>query len=960
MKYRVHILVFWILHLAAYLAAQEPYFRSYDLPEYLRNTPLHQIYQAEGDFLWMGTDAGLLMFDGHRYELILRPDSLAGERVTGMYRDSRGVLWVGYRDGGIFQYDPFHQLQPWEPEEGWPQAPVTAFAEDGTGNLWLATYGEGLYYWNGRRLYNFGMDDGLSGAEIYTIRSDRQGQVWAATDNGISICYLENGQKRVKHLGRREGLPDEIIRVIEPDERGNCWVGSYERGFGYISGREGKVAFWIPDWQQGVITALDLVSPNELWIGTEKSGICRYRVQEQKLTILSAEVFTGARINDLHRDAEGNIWVLKNNGELLSASLLFEFINAGLKAVQAILIDHRARLWVGTQQGLFLRMTSPFERDTFQLVRPGNFLSLFQDHYHNVWAGTFGEGIYILDPDDDRQQLHFSEKDGLTNGSILSMAGFGTKVWLATLGGVTELSFTSNPLESGRLNFKNYRHEDGLGTNFIYQVFVDSRQQVWFATDGEGLSRLSGGSFRHITQADSTPIKSVYSIAEDRNGDIWFSTPRQGIFRYDGEVATRFERTKGLREMSIVGMAMDRKNQLLLIHPAGIDVFNPQEERLIYYDKEVGIGNIQPNLNAFFQDEAGNIWIGTQNGIIRYAGALPIQQNIPETHLTGISVDLQPVDFKRAHRFPHHQNNLVFDYSGLWFADPESVRYRYQLDGINPEWIISRDQRAVYSQLPPGDYTFRLSASDNDLFFPEPQVVYRFRIDPPFWQTTWFAILLGIGVLGSIYLIVSSREQRLKKEAVIRREKLVHQFELLKSQINPHFLFNNFNTLIALIEENPAAAVGYVERLSDFYRSILQYRESPVISLEEELDLLRNYAALLRERFAENLHIDICDTSPSGYIIPLTLQLLVENAIKHNTVGRNNPLSIKISEARPGYVVVENNLQQKRKVDSSTGFGLESIIKHYALLTDKKIQLEKSETKFLVGIPLLGMADAIG
>lgn len=942
----------------ALLSAQQPHFRKHDLPEDLSNTAVRSLYQAEGNFLWLGTDAGLVLFDGHRYELILRPDSLGDNRVSAVYRDQHEQLWVGYRDGGIFHYDPFRQLQLWEPEEGWPQVPITAFAEDEEGNLWLSTYGEGLYYWTGKRLYNFGTDDGLSGEEVYTINSDQKGRIWAATDGGVSICELQSGKKKVQVLGKEAGLPDEIVRVIEPDENGNCWVGTYEKGFGYMSATEGRILHWIPEWDQGVITGLELVHPGELWIGTEKSGIYRYRINNGQLFELKNEVFQNARITDLHRDAEGNIWILKDSRKLLSANLLFEFIDAGIRQVQAILVDEKGALWAGTQEGLYRCEAGKTGQDSFHLVRPGNFLSLFQDRYQNIWAGTFGAGLYIFKPGGGQEVL-ITEADGLTNGSILSIDGIGHKVWLATLGGVTELQFSMDPLLPGAINFQNYRHEDGLGTNFIYQVFIDSRQRVWFATDGEGLSLLNNGKFTNYNRVDSTAIKSVYSITEDRNGNIWFSTPREGVFQYDGENISKFESSGGLRDRSIVGMATDLKDQVILIHPSGVDLFQPQDDRLIYYAEEVGIGDIQPNLNAFFQDKAGNIWIGTQSGIIRYSGALPVQQSRPQSQLMEVSADLRPVDFTTEHEFPYHRNNLVFDYSGLWYSDPEAVRYRYKLEGINFDWIVSRDQRAVYAQLPPGDYTFLLSASDNDLFFPEPQVAYRFRINPPFWQTPWFAILSALIFISSIYLIVRTREERLHRQSVMRREKLVHQFELLKSQINPHFLFNNFNTLVTLIEENPPAAVSYVERLSDFYRSILEYRESPVISLQEELDLLRNYAALLKERFADNLQIRICDKLQSGYIIPLTLQLLVENAIKHNVVGREQPLTISVSEAKPGYVVVANNLQRKWQSEASTGFGLESIRKRYALLTDKKVQLEKNEREFSVSIPLLELMESI-
>ncbi|MCB0630881.1 MAG: two-component regulator propeller domain-containing protein [Saprospiraceae bacterium] len=952
-------ILFLLFGLTFSINAQQPFFRDHELPEELSHIPVKSIYQSDGYFLWLASENGLVLYDGHQYELLTRSDSLADNRVSSIFRDRDSILWIGYQDGGIFQYDVFNHLKAWQPEEGWPSAAITGFVNDRAGNLWLATYGEGLYYWNGKRLYNFGTDDGLAGADIYTLQADADGRVWAGTDDGISICWLDGNVKKVKHIDRSHGLPDEIVRVLEPVDEDKMWVGTYDRGFGLMSTDQDRIEFWMPEWDHGVISSLEVVSADELWIGTEKSGIWRYRLSDSLLSKITDARLNMSRISDLHRDAEGNMWILSNTNQLLSANLLFEFIQHGISNVQAMLMDDYNRLWVGTQQGLFLRDHLPSGADSFHLQLPVNCLSLYQDNYGNIWAGTFGEGLYIFKPDQEKYHL-LTESNGLTNGSIFSIDGIRDRIWLATLGGVTEIAFRNDPvLSPPKLEFRNYSHEDGLGTNFIYKVFVDSKEQVWFATDGEGVSRLSSGRFEHLAGQDSLPVRSVYTITEDARGNIWFSSPKEGIFLYDGRQIQKFELSKGLRNNDIAGMATDRKGKLVLIHPDGIDLLDPAAGQLIYYDKEVGIGEIEPNLNAFCEDTEGNIWIGTQQGIIRYSSTLPVKQIQPQAQLRGISVDLQAIDFNKEHIFPHHRNNLIFDYSGLWYSDPESVRYRYKLEGFNPDWIISRDQRAVYSQLPPGDYTFCLSASDNDLFFPEPQIMYRFTITPPFWRTPWFAILITAIMLVGIYLIMRQREKRLEKQAMMRREKLVHQFELLKSQINPHFLFNNFNTLITLIEENPPAAVTYVERLSDFYRSILQYRQSPVIALEEELDLLRNYASILKERFADNLQIRICDRLQSGYIIPLTLQLLVENAIKHNTVSRNNPLTISISEAEEGYIVVQNNLQKKWRAEASTGFGLESISKRYAILTDKKVKMEKDNTRFTVSIPMLNMDASI-
>ncbi|MBK9103410.1 MAG: histidine kinase [Saprospiraceae bacterium] len=182
------------------------------------------------------------------------------------------------------------------------------------------------------------------------------------------------------------------------------------------------------------------------------------------------------------------------------------------------------------------------------------------------------------------------------------------------------------------------------------------------------------------------------------------------------------------------------------------------------------------------------------------------------------------------------------------------------------------------------------------------------------------------------------------------------QLAALKAQINPHFLFNSFNTLITIIDENamqPEVAIEYVEKLSDFYRSILQYREQESISLEEEWELVQSFVYLLEKRYGTNLTLHI-DTPPKdGFIMPMTLQMLVENAVKHNIISEKYPLDLYITVDADDYVTVRNTLQPKSKAEPSTQFGLDSIIRRYQLLSERKVIIEKTSDAFIVRIPII-------
>ncbi len=185
-------------------------------------------------------------------------------------------------------------------------------------------------------------------------------------------------------------------------------------------------------------------------------------------------------------------------------------------------------------------------------------------------------------------------------------------------------------------------------------------------------------------------------------------------------------------------------------------------------------------------------------------------------------------------------------------------------------------------------------------------------------------------------------------------EKAESELAALKAQINPHFLFNSFNTLIAVIEDDPKAAVEYVEKMSDFYRFMMQLRDKETITIEEEVDLVKNFGYLLQKRYGENFQLEVQLTGlEKGRVIPLTLQILVENAVKHNVISKLKPLKVAIRKEAPGYLTVENNLQPKVHPEKSTGFGLTSLRHRYEMLTGKQVKVEETPTSFKVSIPLV-------
>ncbi|MGJ5641192.1 2TM domain-containing protein [Formosa sp. S-31] len=217
-----------------------------------------------------------------------------------------------------------------------------------------------------------------------------------------------------------------------------------------------------------------------------------------------------------------------------------------------------------------------------------------------------------------------------------------------------------------------------------------------------------------------------------------------------------------------------------------------------------------------------------------------------------------------------------------------------------------------------------------------------------FWVTLTIVIIFHV-----IYFYNAYQQKKLKEQKVIAGTASA-QFESLKNQIDPHFLFNSLNVLTALIEENPENAQRFTVSLSKIYRYVLEQRDKELVTVEEELNFARTYLNLLKMRFENSIICVLPEQfeNPEAKVVPLSLQLLLENTIKHNTVSEKKPLEITIS-IEDNYLVVKNNLQKKEVIKTRQGVGLQNIVNRYAILTKRRVLVEETSSYFSVKIPVL-------
>ncbi|MCC4213143.1 histidine kinase [Leeuwenhoekiella parthenopeia] len=221
-----------------------------------------------------------------------------------------------------------------------------------------------------------------------------------------------------------------------------------------------------------------------------------------------------------------------------------------------------------------------------------------------------------------------------------------------------------------------------------------------------------------------------------------------------------------------------------------------------------------------------------------------------------------------------------------------------------------------------------------------------------YWVPLFVAMVVNT-IFYSFYYYRQQKEYQLKEQKIIAGTASA-QFDALKNQLDPHFLFNSLNVLTSLIDENPDQAQKFTTSLSKVYRYVLEQKNKELVTLEEELAFAKTYMTLLKMRYEDSIIFTMPDqlVNPEAKMVPLALQLVLENAVKHNVVSSNRRLAIRIDE-EPGYLVVRNTLQPKKVMEKGSGVGLFNIRQRYALLTSRRVFVEKTENEFIIKLPTL-------
>ena len=482
------------------------------------------------------------------------------------------------------------------------------------------------------------------------------------------------------------------------------------------------------------------------------------------------------------------------------------------------------------------------------------------------------------------------------------------------------------------------------------------------------------GATKLYAASDSTTKgligNQVIDIKEDKNGWIW-ATTFNGITGIDADNNRflSFNNKNGLPGNMAGPLAIDSSNRIWIGVNGGLTMLSADRKKLSVFSENEGLPSVGFNEHAGITAPNGDIIMPTNNGFFRFnPGTYKERKLAFNFYVSGYTVFDK--DFFRINIADEHpsillkpsQSSFTFHLDALNYSNPTQTWFAYKLEGFEKDWHYTQDPKAVYTNVPGGHYQFLYKATVNNSNWDAvaaKQISVHLRAW--FYNTTWFKILFGLMIAALLFAIYRYRTRQQKqvyqlkeKAQALEKEKAQINYETLKQQLNPHFLFNSLTSLNSLINADPKAASEFLGSLSKTYRYILKNRDTETVTLADEIRFAENYVKLQQTRFEKgfDVHINVPEEYHHRKIVPVTLQNLIENAIKHNIIDEESPLVVNIF-VEEDMLVVKNNLQKKKFVETSNRQGLANMQSLYRYLSNRPVEITETNNAFTIQLPLL-------
>jgi PAS domain S-box-containing protein len=772
--------IFFLLFFAfIYSTGHAQHVRSFNSITGKKDVNVNCLVQANDATLWLGTSEGLFSFDGKNTKQFTEKEGLRFNSVSALYFDEKGVLWIGHSNGKISTYNN-GKIDTFKLNNRLPESRITGILHDENQNLWIATYGSGLFFQkiNSDSLQHFTDENLLSDNTIYHMILQKN-ILWLGTDGGLNRVDLKKFGDKAKavFINSSSGLPDNIVRKICNAGGNRILIAMQDSGLCYLNTDNNLIEKnpFLSAWTLGAVTDLVSLNQKNIYIATEKNGLIQ--IMDGRIKIYNSQKgLISSQINQLLFDREHNLWIAGNRGLNLLFSERFTFLNRQSGAndkITATWAEDDHNVWISSDKGFFevmLNETGEFlfdERISGSTLKENPVSCLAHCPCGNIWIGTYGSGVMNYQIE-NKKKLKLPDVAGLTHANVSNIiVAKDHHIWIATLGnGIIE--FIERPDEP---IVKMYTEAEGLGSAYVYQIFCDAKGNIWCANDGAGLQQLVNGKFISITEKFKLSSKTAYSVTEDGLGNIWFVSSDEGVVCYTGKEMIKIGTKDGIRDAQ-PPVIFSSGNKIALVHSKGVDLIQSLSPlKINQYD--VFEGELEPNLNAVSIDNKGYAWIGTNSGLLRFrAFDLPSDTITPKLSFTQLKVQYLPYSIDSLKEFNYNQNNFVFEFKAIWFKQPDNLKYRYRLLGQSEIWTeLSALNPISLNNLSHGQYELQIEVCNEEGVWSLP-LKYSFSISKPFWLQWWFWLLSVSVLIGGFYAFSQYRLRKLQKEKSILEEKV--------------------------------------------------------------------------------------------------------------------------------------------------------------------------------------------
>lgn len=785
-----------------------------------------QIMEGPDRKLWIQTRNGLNIYDpltekfDRSPEAYLKELSIPDGGITDIHKDRKGNFWLIHPQYGLFKYLPATHTTKriFQPGNVLPGI-VASFGEDSQGYFWVI-YQDGLIEKLDREtnavIYRTASLKNVAKGELlnYNLFIDKQNELWIYVPGAprgiyyfnpfLGVLRPINSETGAIHLNRN------IVNGVLQDKKGNIWIGTDHGGVNLLDKKDFSIRYLLNNaddnksLSQNSIIAMQTDRSGIIWIGTYKQGVNYYYENSLQSALYRRQPSdpNSLAYDDVNRfveDKRGNLWIGTNGGGLIYfdretgkfKQYLHDPANSNSLANDVIVslwIDFQQKLWIGTYYGgldcydgkNFIHYRhDPKDASS---ISDDRVWEIYEDSQKNLWVGTLGGGINLL----DRKRNSFYRPGGMNNTSYVFafLEDKDGDFWIGTMDGVD-----LKKKQSDRIIHYAHQEKDSrsLSNNNILSILGDSRGFVWLGTrEGLDIFDKKTNTFRTFRTEDGLPDNSILNIVEDDKGNLWVSTPN-GISRavvtgkYPAELSLQFknyDEVDGLqgKEFNENAALKTSKGELIF---GGAKGFN------IFYPNNAPTNKTLPTVVLTdFEIFNKSIRVGDKSG-----KRVILEKAIPETKELTLA---------------YKDNVISLEFAALNFSNTEKSKYAYKLEGFNKEWLLTdaSNRKATYTNLDPGEYTFRVRASNEDGLWNEQGVTLKITVLPPIWRTPLAYIIYGLVAIGLLWLgrrlVVQRTRMRFQMEQERKEAQRMHKLDLMKIRFFTN-VSHEFRTPLALI-----------------------------------------------------------------------------------------------------------------------------------------------------------------